>query len=138
MHASDFNISPSFKIRRLLAFKVSPVDVISVIISLDPVKGEDTSESFGLPATADFMFALISSEELEEKNQIMVKQLKNRYNDPTINRKFIIGVDRSKMRLYDVEQHAQTDLVDSGQSTPDTSIASKFTKKLGEYSDFKI
>ena len=97
---------------------------------------EDTSESFGLPATADFMFALISSEELEEKNQIMVKQLKNRYNDPTINRKFIIGVDRSKMRLYDVEQHAQTDLVDSGQ--PDTSITSKFTKKLGEYSDFKI
>ena len=99
---------------------------------------EDTSESFGLPATADFMFALISSEELEEKNQIMVKQLKNRYNDPTINRKFIIGVDRSKMRLYDVEQHAQTDLVDSGQATPDTSITSKFTKKLGEYSDFKI
>jgi hypothetical protein len=84
------------------------------------------------------MFALISSEELEEKNQIMVKQLKNRYNDPTINRKFIIGVDRSKMRLYDVEQHAQTDLVDSGQATPDTSITSKFTKKLGEYSDFKI
>ena len=99
---------------------------------------EDTSESFGLPATADFMFALISSEELEEKNQIMVKQLKNRYNDPTINRKFIIGVDRSKMRLYDVEQYAQTDLVDSGQATPDTSISSKFTKKLGEYSDFKI
>ena len=97
---------------------------------------EDTSESFGLPATADFMFALISSEELEEKNQIMVKQLKNRYNDPTINRKFIIGVDRSKMRLYDVEQHAQTDLVDSGQ--PDTSITSKFTQKIGEYSDFKI
>ena len=97
---------------------------------------EDTSESFGLPATADFMFALISSEELEEKNQIMVKQLKNRYNDPTINRKFIIGVDRSKMRLYDVEQYAQTDLVDSGQT--DASITSKFTKKLGEYSDFKI
>jgi hypothetical protein len=84
------------------------------------------------------MFALISSEELEEKNQIMVKQLKNRYNDPTINRKFIIGVDRSKMKLYDVEQYAQTDLVDSGQATPDTSITSKFTKKLGEYSDFKI
>ncbi len=82
------------------------------------------------------MFALISSEELEEKNQIMVKQLKNRYNDPTINRKFIIGVDRSKMRLYDVEQIAQTDLVDSGQPGP--SITSKFTKKLGEFSDFKI
>ena len=97
---------------------------------------EDTSESFGLPATADFMFALISSEELEAKNQIMVKQLKNRYNDPTINRKFIIGVDRSKMRLYDVEQKAQEDLVESGQG--DTSITSKFTKKLGEFSDFKI
>ena len=97
---------------------------------------EDTSESFGLPATADFMFALISSEELEAKNQIMVKQLKNRYNDPTINRKFIIGVDRSKMRLYDVEQKAQEDLVESGQG--DTSMTSKFTKKLGEFSDFKI
>ena len=97
---------------------------------------EDTSESFGLPATADFMFALISSEELEAKNQIMVKQLKNRYNDPTINRKFIVGVDRSKMRLYDVEQKAQEDLVESGQS--DTAITSKFTKKLGEFSDFKI
>ena len=96
---------------------------------------EDTSESFGLPATADFMFALISSEELEEKNQIMVKQLKNRYNDPTLNRKFIVGVDRSKMRLYDVEQSAQTDLVDSGQK--DISSNNKF-KKLGQFSDFKV
>ena len=76
---------------------------------------EDTSESFGLPATADFMFALISSEDLEQKNQILIKQLKNRYNDPTVNRKFIVGVDRSKMRLYDVEQKAQEDLVDTGQ-----------------------
>jgi hypothetical protein len=76
---------------------------------------EDTSESFGLPATADFMFALISTEELEELNQILVKQLKNRYNDPTTNKKFIIGIDRAKMRLYDVEQKAQVDLVDSGQ-----------------------
>ena len=97
---------------------------------------EDTSESFGLPATADFMFALISSEELEEKNQIMVKQLKNRYNDPTLNRKFIIGVDRSKMRLYDVEQVAQQDLVDSGQDRSST-ITSKFEKQ-GKFSDFKI
>jgi len=96
---------------------------------------EDTSESFGLPATADFMFALISSEELEEKNQIMVKQLKNRYNDPTVNRKFILGVDRSKMRFYDVEQNAQTDLVDSGQET--LSSNDKF-KKLGQFSDFKV
>jgi len=76
---------------------------------------EDTSESFGLPATADFMFALISSEEMEELNQMLVKQLKNRYNDPTSYRKFIIGVDRSKMRLYDVEQKAQEDISDSGQ-----------------------
>lgn len=68
---------------------------------------EDTSESFGLPATADFMFALISSEELESLGQIMVKQLKNRYNDPGNNRRFVLGIDRSKMRLYDVEQSAQ-------------------------------
>jgi archaellum biogenesis ATPase FlaH len=73
---------------------------------------EDTSESFGLPATADFMFALISSEELESLNQIMVKQLKNRYSDPGSNRRFIVGVDRSKMRLYDVDQSAQEGLVD--------------------------
>ena len=68
---------------------------------------EDTSESFGLPATADFMFALISSEELEKAGQMLVKQLKNRYNDPTMNRKFIIGVDRSRMKLFDIEQSAQ-------------------------------
>ena len=75
----------------------------------------DTSESFGLPATADLMFALISTEELEGLNQIMVKQLKNRYNDPTIYKRFIIGIDRAKMRLYDVDQSAQTDIIDSGQ-----------------------
>jgi hypothetical protein len=70
---------------------------------------EDTSESFGLPATADFMFALIKqSDEMADLNQIVVKQLKNRYNDPGILTKFVIGVDRSKMRLYDVEQSAQT------------------------------
>ena len=68
---------------------------------------EDTSESFGLPATADFMFALISSEELERAGQMLVKQLKNRYNDPTVNRKFIIGVDRARMKLFDIEQQAQ-------------------------------
>jgi replicative DNA helicase len=72
----------------------------------------DTSESFGLPATADFMFALISSEQLESLNQIMIKQLKNRYNDPTIHKKFVVGVDRAKMRLYDVEQSAQDDIAD--------------------------
>jgi archaellum biogenesis ATPase FlaH len=75
---------------------------------------EDTSESFGLPATADFMFALISSEELEQLGQIMVKQLKNRYGDPSYFKRFVIGVDRSKMRLFDVEQSAQEDIVDSG------------------------
>ena len=73
---------------------------------------EDTSESFGLPATADFMFALISSEELQQVNQIMVKQLKNRFGDPAVHRRFVIGVDRAKMKLYDVEQHAQDDIVD--------------------------
>ena len=75
----------------------------------------DTSESFGLPATADLMFALISTEELEELGQLMVKQLKNRYNDPTIYKRFIIGIDRAKMRLYDCEQSAQKDILDSGQ-----------------------
>ncbi len=68
----------------------------------------DTSESFGLPATADFMFALISTEELEGLNQIMVKQLKNRYNDPTLYKRFMIGIDRAKMRLYDLEDIAQS------------------------------
>ena len=78
----------------------------------------DTSESFGLPATADLMFALISTEELEDLNQIMVKQLKNRYNDPTTNKRFMIGVDRAKMKLYDVEQSAQTEIHDSGNDEP--------------------
>jgi replicative DNA helicase len=77
----------------------------------------DTSESFGLPATADLMFALISTEELEGLGQIMVKQLKNRYNDPTVFKRFVIGIDRAKMRLYDVEQSAQKDILDSGQQS---------------------
>jgi replicative DNA helicase len=75
---------------------------------------EDTSESFGLPATADLMFALISSEELEELGQIMVKQLKNRYNDPGYYKRFTVGVDRSKMKLYDIEQSAQLGIADAG------------------------
>jgi replicative DNA helicase len=75
----------------------------------------DTSESFGLPATADLMFALISTEELEELGQILVKQLKNRYNDPTLYKRFVVGIDRAKMRLYDVEQNAQKDILDSGK-----------------------
>ena len=76
---------------------------------------EDTSESFGLPATADLMFALISNEELDELNQIAVKQLKNRYNDPTVNKRFVVCIDRAKMQLYDVKMGEQKDLVDSGQ-----------------------
>ena len=75
----------------------------------------DTSESFGLPATADLMFALISTEELEQIGQIMVKQLKNRYNDTVVNKRFVIGIDRSKMRLYDCEQSAQDNILDSGR-----------------------
>jgi replicative DNA helicase len=75
----------------------------------------DTSESFGLPATADLMFALISTEDLEGLGQIMVKQLKNRYNDPTISKRFVVGIDRAKMRLYDCEQSAQDDIIDSGR-----------------------
>ena len=75
----------------------------------------DTSESFGLPATADLMFALISGEELEGLNQIMVKQLKNRYNDPTLHKRFVVGIDRAKMRLYDCEQSAQEDILDNGR-----------------------
>ena len=80
---------------------------------------EDTSESFGLPATVDFMFALIATEELNELNQIMVKQLKNRYGDPNYYKRFIIGIDRSKMRLYDVETSAQDNVSDSGQDKDD-------------------
>ena len=75
----------------------------------------DTSESFGLPATADLMFALISTEELEQLGQIMVKQLKNRYNDLSVFKRFVVGIDRAKMRLYDCEQTAQDDILDSGQ-----------------------
>ena len=88
----------------------------------------DTSESFGLPATADLMFALISTEELEEQNQIMVKQLKNRYYDPTLNKRFCIGIDRSKMRLYDVEE-AQDGLVDAG-------VEEKIIKKVSGKKSF--
>src|SRR6056300_770277 len=91
---------------------------------------EDTSESFGLPATADFMFALMSNEELEALGQMKVKQLKNRYNDPSVNRAFIIGVDRTKMRLYDVQQSSRN-IVDSGQVEEKEDAYNKF-------SDFKL
>ena len=86
----------------------------------------DTSESFGLPATADFMFALISTEELEQLNQLMVKQLKNRYNDPTLHKRFMVGIDRAKMRLYDLESTAQKGLVDTGTNTPVDDTISDF------------
>ena len=98
---------------------------------------EDTSESFGLPATADLMFALISTEELEELGQLLVKQLKNRYNDPTKYRRFVVGVDRSRMKLYDVEESAQSDIM--SDMTPDKPI-----NKFGEreqpdsFADFKV
>ena len=97
----------------------------------------DTSESFGLPATADLMFALISTEELEQLNQILVKQLKNRYNDPTMNKRFIIGIDRAKMRLYDVDQSAQTDLVDSGQDLDEEPEDLFKGKTRKNFADFK-
>jgi hypothetical protein len=92
---------------------------------------EDTSESFGLPATADLMFALISNEELEGLGQILVKQLKNRYNDPSINKRFVIGIDRNKMKLFDVEQSAQSGLVNTGTTT-NTNYSSN------KYEGFKI
>ena len=95
----------------------------------------DTSESFGLPATADFMFALISNEELDKLNQIVVKQLKNRYNDPTINKRFVVGIDRSKMRLYDVDNTQQNDLVDSGQFTPNSQTKAT-NQVVDKYDDF--
>ena len=90
----------------------------------------DTSESFGLPATADLMFALISTEELENLGQIMVKQLKNRYNDINMNKRFVVGVDRAKMRLYDCEQSAQEDLLDSGQDEEYNYEEKKTTRKF--------
>ena len=92
----------------------------------------DTSESFGLPATADLMFALISTEELEGLGQLMVKQLKNRYNDPTIYKRFIVGIDRAKMRLYDCEQTAQKDILDSGQDDEYNDYEDKKPKKSFE------
>ena len=91
---------------------------------------EDTSESFGLPATADLMFALISTEELEREGQMMVKQLKNRYNDPTKNKRFVIGVDRSKMRLFDVDENDQT-LTDDTPVFDNTDTGKRFE-------DFKL
>ena len=96
----------------------------------------DTSESFGLPATADLMFALISTEELEGLNQIMVKQLKNRYNDPTIFKRFVVGIDRAKMRLYDCEQKAQDDILDNGNEEEYNN--EEKTKPKKSFAEFKF
>ena len=106
----------------------------------------DTSESFGLPATVDFMFALISTEELEQTNQIMVKQLKNRYNDPTINKRFMIGVDRAKMKLYDLEQSAQKGLTDANldinrvdkEQKSNYNVGDAFNKRSRDFSSIKL
>jgi len=99
---------------------------------------EDTSESFGLPATADLMFALISSEELEEMGQIMVKQLKNRYNDPTYFKRFTLGIDRSKMRLFDVEQSGQDGITDSGQDKPLNTFGNREKPQKKSFDGFKV
>jgi archaellum biogenesis ATPase FlaH len=93
---------------------------------------EDTSESFGLPATADFMFAIINSDEMEQLGQLMVKQLKNRYNDPTLFKRFVVGVDRAKMRLYDVEQTAQDDIVDAGPVMDNTDVGRGLNQAFGK------
>jgi replicative DNA helicase len=97
---------------------------------------DDVSESFGVAATADMMFALISTEELEQLNQLMVKQIKNRYSDPTKNKRFVIGVDRTKMKLFDAEASAQLDISDSGQEPQMSGSSSKFTKD--KFSGFKV
>ena len=93
----------------------------------------DTSESFGLPATADLMVALISTEEMEQLGQIMVKQLKNRYNDPTVYKRFVVGIDRAKMRLYDCDQSAQDNIIDAGDISEDA-----FTDTKKSFEGFKV
>jgi replicative DNA helicase len=104
----------------------------------------DTSESFGLPATVDFMFALISTEELEQMNQLMVKQLKNRYNDPTLYKRFVIGVDRAKMKLYDLEQSAQKNIMDSGMKeeqpkwAPTNTPRKPFEKATRDFTKIRV
>lgn len=117
-------LAVEFNIPIMSATQTTRTGFVSTDIGL-----EDTSESFGLPATADLMFALISTEELEKLNQMLVKQLKNRYNDPTLNKRFVIGVDRAKMKLYDVEQSAQEGLVDTGQDEEEI---------IDRFKDFKV
>jgi hypothetical protein len=103
----------------------------------------DTSESFGLPATVDFMFALIATEEMDQLNQIMVKQLKNRYSDPTQHKRFVVGIDRARMKLFDLEQNAQNHISDSGVNIKgndlDTiNIMDSFFKRNKDFSGIKI
>ena len=100
----------------------------------------NTSESFGLPATADLMLALIATEELDELNQIMVKQLKNRYNDPTVNKRFVIGVDRAQMRLYDVEESAQDGIMQAPVAAVDTGPLNTFgdNERKNDFGEFKV
>ena len=117
-------LAVEFNIPILSATQTTRQGFVSTDIGL-----EDTSESFGLPATADLMFALISTEELEKLNQMLVKQLKNRYNDPTINKRFVIGIARAKMKLYDVTQSAQGGLVDTGQNEEEI---------IDRFKDFKV
>ena len=117
-------LAVEFKVPIFSATQTTRSGFVSTDIGL-----EDTSESFGLPATADFMFALMSNDELEALGQMKVKQLKNRYNDPSVNKTFVIGVDRAKMRLYDVEGSAQT-LVDSN--------INKTEDAYDKFSDFKL
>jgi hypothetical protein len=99
---------------------------------------EDTSESFGLPATADFMFALISTEELEKLGQLMIKQLKNRWSDPNLYKRFVIGIDRSKMRLYDAEQSAQDDISGSGQDVPLNTFGNRERNFNNKFNNIKV
>ena len=99
---------------------------------------EDTSESFGLPATADFMFALVTNEELEGLNQILVKQLKNRYGDPNDYKRFVLGIDRAKMRLYDVEDSAQVDIVDAGIPDKPLNTFGNRERKKKNFDGFKV
>lgn len=144
VHAENDKIARDQLTDQLIDFNDEIVEIVELGVqeSLDiSVTGDNlfyangilTKNSFGLPATADIMFALISSEELQDLNQMMVKQLKNRYSDPSINRKFVIGVDRARMKLYDVEQHAQNDIIDDTPSF-DSTPTGKFGKNT--FKDF--
>jgi hypothetical protein len=98
----------------------------------------DTSESFGLPATADFMFALISTEELEQQGRLMVKQLKNRYNDPTASRKFMVGIDRAKMKLYDVADDASAIGINDEEPGEEFAQFTKTQNRLSKFAEWNV